>query len=179
MGIISRKEERKVSDEIEKRCMEAGYTFSHFTDGCYKGKDSKLVFRCDLHGDQTMSYHNFIYHKQSCPVCASFKRNRVELDSGIGKYSKDRPDNLYIIKFNNDYIKVGRTFNMVSRVSALKRVSKIIEAHDEVQKRVQILEFAKENPEWMKWAFADLASNVESAVETLDIDSWKEPGETI
>jgi len=62
---------------------------------------------------------------------------------------------------------------------ALKRVSKIIEAHDEVQKRVQILEFAKENPEWMKWAFADLASNVESAVETLDIDSWKEPGETI
>lgn len=60
---------------------------------------------------------------------------------------------------------------------ALKRVAKIIGGHDEIEKRVQILEFAKENPEWMKWAFADLAPSVESAVETLDIDSWKEPGE--
>lgn len=59
---------------------------------------------------------------------------------------------------------------------ALKRVSKIIEAHDQIAKRVQILEFAKENPDWMKWAFADLSVNVESAVDELDIDSWKEPG---
>lgn len=49
----------------------------------------------------------------------------------------------------------------------LGRLVKVISGHDELVKRQDILEYAKANPEWFAFAFADVTASMDSDLEKL------------
>ena len=60
-----------------------------------------------------------------CNGCAKDKRK--ELGNGNGYYPerKDEQDFLYVLNFNNQFIKVGRSFDVDERMKGLRTLSKI------------------------------------------------------
>ena len=100
-------------------CINDGYHPIGFLDG-YTNAKSKFTYSCDKHGVKHMSYNNFLHGKR-CPDCGAIK-------SGLYGYISNRTedfDNLYILNFDNKYIKVGRTFNLKQRIKNLKTVSDV------------------------------------------------------
>ena len=101
---------------IDKLCTIDGYVFVGFIDG-YKRNTSRFKYICPTHGEQTGSYNNFKAGCR-CPDCAKEKQ-------GVYGYYHNRleeEDNLYVISID-DYIKVGRSFNLKKRFYDIKRDS--------------------------------------------------------
>lgn len=109
-------------------CKEMNYDAIGFPDG-YKNNRSLFEYICKIHGKQNVKYHNFVNKSQKCGGCAKDEniRRLREDGNGNGYYPerKDEQDYLYILNFNDKFIKVGRSFIVDKRIDSLKSLSKI------------------------------------------------------
>lgn len=103
-------------------CEEMGYNFIGFVEG-YKNCYSLFEYVCKIHGKQNVSYDSFVNGGSRCGGCAK------DLGNGNGYYPerKDETDFLYILNFNDKFIKVGRSFDVERRIPELQRGSGIQE----------------------------------------------------
>ena len=105
-------------------CKEMGYDDVGFVDG-YKNNDSRFEYICKTHGKQEVSYNNFVNNETRCGGC--WRDKLKELGNGNGYYPerKDEQDFLYVLNFNDKFIKVGRSFIVDKRIGELQRESGI------------------------------------------------------
>lgn len=106
-------------------CKEMNYDAIGFVDG-YKGvHKTRFEYNCKIHGKQNVKYNNFVNGGTRCIGCAK------DLGNGNGYYPerKDEQDFLYILNFNNKFIKVGRSFDVDERIRNLRSLSKIKKIH--------------------------------------------------
>ncbi|ULG01786.1 hypothetical protein phiA047_0055 [Aeromonas phage phiA047] len=103
-------------------CKENNYDVVGFPDG-YKNAKSRFEYICKIHGKQKVNYDRFVNGGTRCGGCAR------DLGNGNGYYPerKDEVDFLYILNFNNKFVKVGRSFDVERRIPELKRESGIQE----------------------------------------------------
>jgi hypothetical protein len=121
---------RTISNEVAfERCKEAcllkGYEPIGFIGGKYTtAKTSKFEYRCLKHGIQSSIYDNFVNTKRGCKKCA-VDALRDTCGTGNGWYPKraKEKDYLYVFNFNDEYLKVGRSFDVEERKDGLKYVS--------------------------------------------------------
>ena len=116
-------------------CKEMDYNVVGFVDG-YKNNKSRFEYLCKIHGKQNISYNKFVNGGRRCGSCAKDEniRRLREDGNGNGYYPerKDEQDYLYILNFNDKFIKVGRSFDVDTRIkdgliyeSGLRDISKI------------------------------------------------------
>ncbi len=107
-------------------CDEMNYVFIGFPEG-YKNQKSYLHYTCKTHGDQCVRYDSFVNQETRCPDCWKEKLKTIlrENGNGNGYYPerKDEKDFLYVLNFNNQFIKVGRSFDVDDRIDNLKTPS--------------------------------------------------------
>ena len=100
-------------------CKEMNYDVIGFPDG-YKNAKSHFEYLCPVHGKQIVGYNSFVNNGNRCMYC--WKDRQVELGNGNGYYPerKDEIDFLYVLNFNDKFIKVGRSFDVDERIKGLK-----------------------------------------------------------
>jgi len=106
-------------------CKEMDYDVIGFVNG-YKGiHKTRFEYVCKIHGKQNVIYHNFVNSGTRCIGC--YKDRQKELGNLYGYYPerKDEQDYLYILNFNNKFIKVGRSFDVDERIKRLRTLSKV------------------------------------------------------
>jgi hypothetical protein len=104
-------------------CKQMKYDVVGFVDG-YKGAlNTYFEYVCKTHGKQSVCYNDFINIGSRCNGC--WKDRQKELGNGNGYYPerKDETDFLYVLDFNDKFIKVGRSFNVDERIKSLKKPS--------------------------------------------------------
>lgn len=124
-GDTLKKDSTIAENECIKICDEVGYEPLGFETG-YKNRHSKFKYICKEHGEHKTGYRDFIRGVR-CPKCR--KEERKKLSGFYGLYNKrlSEIDFLYIMKFSDQYFKVGRSFNINKRLQQLKIESKISE----------------------------------------------------
>ena len=111
----------KEPDALQKcvhLCFESGYIPLGFPNG-YRNSKSRFEYICLKHGKQNISYSNFVNAGNRCQGCAKEVSNVY----GYFKSKVDKEDYLYILSFNSQYIKIGRTFNIDRRMKELIKES--------------------------------------------------------
>ncbi|ULG01805.1 hypothetical protein phiA047_0074 [Aeromonas phage phiA047] len=105
-------------------CKENNYDAVGFSDG-YKNIYSRFEYNCKIHGKQEVNYNAFVSGGNRCNGC--WKDRQRELGNLYGYYPerKDEQDYLYILNFDNKFIKVGRSFDISERIKGLRTTSKI------------------------------------------------------
>lgn len=105
-------------------CKEMDYDVVGFVDG-YKNVKSSFEYICKTHGKQRVNYNNFVHGGKRCGGC--WKDKQKDLGNGNGYYPerKEEQDYLYILNFNDKFIKVGRSFDVDERIKKLRSESKI------------------------------------------------------
>lgn len=115
---------RPTEQEVLQKCIDAckymDYDAIGFPDG-YKNAYSRFEYVCKIHGKQNVSYNNFVNRRQHCGGCA---RDESIL-YGYYPERSDEIDYLYILNFNDKFIKVGRSFDVNERIKGLKHQSSI------------------------------------------------------
>lgn len=104
-------------------CEEMNYSVVGFVDR-YKGvHKTRFEYNCKIHGKQNVSYNAFVNMGSRCKGC--YKDRQKELGNGNGYYPerKDEIDFLYVLDFDNKFVKVGRSFDVDERINGLKRPS--------------------------------------------------------
>ena len=99
-----------------------------FVDG-YNNNKSKFEYVCNIHGNHLVSYEPFVRRHHRCSGCVkdeNIQRLR-EYGNGNGYYPerKDEQDYLYVLNFNDEFIKIGRSFEIENRIKGLCNISKI------------------------------------------------------
>lgn len=127
-----RKTEQEAFDKCKAICETEKYEPIGFPAG-YKNAKSSFEYNCPKHGIQNVSYHNFVNAGSRCKCCWKDKQKEVirEIGNGNGYYPdrKEEVDYLYVLSFDDKFIKVGRSFIVEDRVTNLKSLSKIKKIH--------------------------------------------------
>jgi hypothetical protein len=94
--------------------LNGGYTNAHKTI---------VKYICPTHGHKEVKYHQFVNNGTRCPDC--YKDKQKEIGNLYGYYLErvEEQDHLYIMNFNDEYIKVGRSFDVQHRLTQLKNES--------------------------------------------------------
>lgn len=101
-------------------CTEMKYEFVGFPND-YKNVYSRFEYICPTHGLQNVGYTKFVKSGNRCGDCAR------DLSCFNGYFSEraEEQDYLYILNFDNKFIKIGRAFDVTDRIKRLKNLSKI------------------------------------------------------
>jgi len=127
------KEQLKTLDHIALQkcvdiCKEMDYDVIGFVDG-YKNNTSHFEYNCKIHGKQKVIYNSFVNNGTRCGGCWKDKQIEILRDNGNGNgyypERKDEQDYLYILNFNDKFIKVGRSFDVDERIKGLRTLSKV------------------------------------------------------
>ena len=125
---IKRMDEQIAFDNCKKICEIESYEPLCFPDG-YKNQKSRFEYKCLKHGKQNVSYDRFVNSGTRCKGCWKEKQKEIIIENGNGNgyyhKRKDEKDFLYVLNFNNKYIKVGRSFDIDKRMKKLKIQSKV------------------------------------------------------
>lgn len=114
--------------QIQKVCKEEGLTFLGWEDEKvgYKGATtSKLRYICKKGHTCSQLVSNFLHQKVRCNTCAIEKQKEQGVCYGYYPERTQEPDILYILNFDNQYIKIGRSFRLEERVKELKKTSNV------------------------------------------------------
>lgn len=117
-----------------EKCKVLNYTFIGFTHKYDGSVRAQFKYSCVHHGEQINSYNSFIKSKTPCKQCKKeidkklTKTRELKRDikgNGNGYYHarRNETDFLYVVSFGTDYIKVGRSFNVVKRLYEMESVS--------------------------------------------------------
>lgn len=101
------------------KCLEHGYLPLGFVNG-YKNSFSYFSYSCPKHGNKNVRFTNLMQGNK-CTDC-------TKEQTGLYGYYKDRRlenDHLYVLNFDNQFIKVGRAFNVSNRIVSLRQSSGI------------------------------------------------------
>lgn len=102
--------------QINKICNKEELTFLGWeTKECYKNQRSKFKWVCKEGHECNTSVNNFL-NGNRCKTCSDIKQRESGNYNGYYPERKDDTDFLYIINFNNEYIKVGRAFDIDKRI---------------------------------------------------------------
>lgn len=114
--------EQEALEKCKKICDEMNYEVVGFSDG-YKNAKSKFKYKCSKHNIQSVVYNNFVNSGSRCPDC--WKDRQRELGGFYGWYPEraEEQDYLYVLNFDDQYIKVGRSFDLDDRTTRLIRDS--------------------------------------------------------
>lgn len=106
-------------------CKEMNYDAVGFVDGYNGVFKTRFKYICKIHGKQNVIYNAFVNHGTRCGGC--WKDRQKELGNGYGYYPerKDEQDYLYVLNFNDKFIKVGRSFDVERRITELQKESGI------------------------------------------------------
>lgn len=115
------------------RCSTKGLTLSQMEYKLYKicnkerliflGSDKNNVFwRCGSAHTNVTTISNFL-HGNRCNTCKSIKTKRSDAINGFFPERSQEQDNLYILRFDTEYIKIGRSFDVERRVNELSKIS--------------------------------------------------------
>lgn len=125
--VVTLSEQRKTPEHLALQkcidiCKEMSYVAVGFVAG-YKNQNSRFEYTCKIHGEQEVRYNDFINGGTRCNSC--WKDKQKELGNLYGYYPerKDETDFLYVLNFNDNFIKVGRSFDVNERVKNLKKPS--------------------------------------------------------
>ena len=116
--------EQEALDKCKQICETEGYKLIGFVNG-YKNANSRFEYKCPVHGKQNVEYGSFVNGGTRCKGCWK------EIGNGNGYYldRKDEQDFLYILDFDSQFIKVGRSFDIDKRIIGLRSKSKIKKIH--------------------------------------------------
>lgn len=114
------------------KCKILNYTPLGFISEYRNADTTYFKYLCPIHGEQVDKYKNILNLKTPCKGCqgrASKVRalNRKLRGNGNGYFPerKDEQDFLYILCFGKQYIKVGRSFNVIKRIYEMESDSNI------------------------------------------------------
>ena len=104
-------------------CREMDYDVVGFVGGYRTAHKTRFEYICKIHGKQNVCYNDFVNHEARCSGC--WKDRQKELGNLYGYYPerKDEQDFLYVLNFNNKFIKVGRSFDVNERIRNLRKPS--------------------------------------------------------
>lgn len=107
---------------IKRKCTELNIEFIGFVGNSFnKCTNTFLDLKCNKgHTWPSTNLDSFLNSSTSCPICANTKENGIQ----FRPYKQDELDYLYVITLDDNYIKVGRTFNIKSRFSGIRYKSK-------------------------------------------------------
>lgn len=100
-------------------CKEMNYDIVGFVDG-YKNAKSRFEYNCKIHGKQNVCYESFVNGGRRCGGCAKDKRKESGNGNGYFPERKDEQDFLYVLNFDNKFVKVGRSFDVDERIKDLR-----------------------------------------------------------
>ncbi len=100
-------------------CREMNYEPQWFPDG-YKTQKSYFEYVCPVHGKQSISYSNFVHNGNRCMGCSKDRHRELRNGNGYFPERKDETDFLYVLNFNDKFIKVGRSFDVNERIKDLR-----------------------------------------------------------
>lgn len=118
---LYRQTEQEAFDKCKIICENNGYTPLGFPDG-YKNTRSRFEYSCPVHGKQNVRYNNFLSRSSKCPDCWNDRKTNK---NGYFPDRIEEQDYLYVLDFDTAFIKVGRSFDIKTRIGNLKRLSKI------------------------------------------------------
>ena len=101
------------------------YDVVGFSDGYNGAHKTRFEYICKIHGIQKVRYYSFVNGGTRCGGCWK------DTGNGNGYYPerKDEQDFLYVLNFNDKFIKVGRSFIVDKRIDTLKSSSNIKKIH--------------------------------------------------
>lgn len=115
-------------DKCNIICKEMNYKSLGFPEG-YKNCYSLFEYECPKHGKKKVSYNALVSKGSRCRDCWKERQIEILRDTGNGNgYYLERAeeqDYLYILNFNNKFIKVGRSFDVDERMKNLRTKSKV------------------------------------------------------
>ena len=116
---------RPTNEEALEKCKAIceieGYDPVGFVDEYIGAHKTRFEYMCPIHGIQNVSYDCFINSGTRCGDCA---RDNNGFNGYFSK-RKGEQDFLYILNFDNKFIKVGRSFVIDKRIIALQSASSI------------------------------------------------------
>lgn len=113
--------------QINKVCNEEGLTFIGWENRevGYENSYSKFKWICTKGHTCKTSANGFLNHTSRCKICMIEKQKEQGYGYGYYPYRTQEPDSLYILNFDNQYIKIGRSFRLEERVKELKKTSNV------------------------------------------------------
>lgn len=117
--------EQKALDKCKEICNEMNYEVIGFVNGYKNNKTTRFEYICKIHGKQNVNYGHFINKGCRCGDCWRDKQKGVGNGNGYYPERKEEQDFLYVLNFNSQFIKVGRSFDVDKRIYSLKFESEI------------------------------------------------------
>lgn len=118
-----RPSEQEAISNCKSICDKENYNFLGFVDG-FKNAYSRLEYICQKHGIKNVNYRGFVSIGNRCNDCEMDKRREAGNFYGWYPERAEEQDYLYVMNFDNNYLKVGRSFDVTQRMSELKSDSK-------------------------------------------------------
>ena len=109
--------------QISKICEEEGLTFIGWENNKYNKAKDCILWVCSYGHKCRTSTDSFIRGAR-CKTCNTERQKEQGTFYGYYPDRVDEKDCLYILNFNNKFIKIGRSFNVDERIKELRRVSK-------------------------------------------------------
>ena len=120
-----RTDEQEALDKCAAICETEGYEPLGFVDGYKNAHKTRFEYKCPTHGKQNISYTSFVNQGSRCKICYKDKQKILGNRNGYYPDRKDEVDYLYILNFNGEFIKVGRSFDVDERMKGLRTESKV------------------------------------------------------
>lgn len=119
-----------------------GGVFSGWVNG-YKNSYSRFKWVCREGHTCKTSINSFLFGNSRCKVCYKEKMKKEGNFYGYFPHRKNEKDYLYIMNFNNKYIKIGRAFDIEKRIN--KRKTGILDCSRFLRKDIKILQVFTSN----------------------------------
>ncbi len=117
------KEQR--THQVNKQCNLHRFTFNGWIDKDYSSI-SKISVTCLKGHTASRTLNTFIDNENpTCVECLQVKMKKQGFLNGYYEDRKEECDNLYLISFNEQYLKVGRAFNIPKRFEGHKGLVKL------------------------------------------------------
>ena len=119
----ARTDPETASMKCKKICEAHDYTFIGFVGKYTCANTTRFQYMCSSHGLQNVKYSNFVNNGTRCGGCWKEQQKLKGHSNGYYPERKGEQDYLYTLSFDNQFIKVGRSFNVDNRIDDLGKPS--------------------------------------------------------
>lgn len=111
-----RTDEQEALAKCTAICTIEGYKIIGFVEDYRNALKSRFEYFCPKHGKQNVSYNHFVNSGTRCKGCWIDRQKESGNGNGYYPERKDEQDFLYVLDFDNKFIKVGRSFDVERRL---------------------------------------------------------------